>query len=67
VKNLSAGRLSPSGETPGCIIQELGYWILYEDGKAVDPLTVALSTRQEDKENPRISMAIDDMLEEYVW
>ena len=55
------------GETPGCIIQELGYYIPFRDLNAVDPLTVLLLISDEDKEDPRISMAIDEMLEEYVW
>ena len=65
--DLSLSMLSPSGEVPVCVVQELGYWISYEDGKAVDPLTVSLSISKDAKEDPRISMAIDEMLEEYVW
>lgn len=59
--------LSPAGETPGCAIQELGYQIRFGDGRAVDPLTVALSLTEEELADPRINMAADEMLEEYVW
>ena len=59
--------LAPAGEDPGCIIQELGYQIFFENGKAVDPLTVVLSISAEEKSDPRVSMAIDEMLGAYVW
>lgn len=65
--NLSNDQLALAGETPRCVIQKLGYWICYGDGKAVDPLTVALSISEEEKTDPRISLAIDEMLEENVW
>ena len=64
---LSNDMLAPAGEDPACIIQELGYRILFGDGDAVDPLTVVLSISDEEKSDPRVSMAIDEMLEEYVW
>lgn len=69
IKDISAERFEQigKGETPGCIIQELGYYIPFRDLNAVDPLTVLLLISDEDKEDPRISMAIDEMLEEYVW
>ena len=59
--------LVPDGEDPACIIQELGYQILFGNGDAVDPLTAVLSIREEEKSDPRVSMAIDEMLEEHVW
>lgn len=65
--DLSNDNLVFAGETPRCVVQKLGYWICYGDGKAVDPLTVALSISEEEKTDPRISLAIDEMLEEYVW
>lgn len=65
--DLSADRLSSAKEIPGCVIQELGYRIPYENGAAIDPLTVVLSITEDEKEDPRISMAIDKMLEEHVW
>ena len=64
---MSEDRIAPAGEIPGCIIQELGYHILFEDRSAVNPLTVALSISKEELEDPRVNMAVDEMLEEYVW
>ena len=65
--DLSRDRIVPAGEDPGCLVQELGYHIPFEDGTAVDPLSVALSISEEDKSDPRVSTAIDEMLEEHVW
>lgn len=56
----------PKGEEPGCVVQELGYLIPFKDGKVVDPLTVALIMEKE-KEEPRINIALEKILEEYVW
>lgn len=56
----------PRGEDPGCVVQELGYLIPFMDGKVVDPLTVSLIMR-DDREEPRVSIALEEMLEEYVW
>ena len=65
--DLSAGRQTPAGEIPGCAIQEMGYQISFEDGSAVDPLTIVLGMGEEELSDPRVSMAIDEMLEEHVW
>lgn len=67
VLTLSDNELSPAGEIPGCVIQKLGYQIFFGNGIAVDPLTVALSLTEEQKSDPRIAKAVDDMLEEFVW
>ena len=64
---ITADKLVPAGEIPKCMIQELGYQILFEDGEAVDPLTTALTISEEERSDPRVSMAVDEMLEEYVW
>ncbi len=64
---ISKDMLVPAGEDPACIIQELGYQVPFENGDAVDPLTVALSISEEEKSDPRVSMAIDEMLEAHVW
>ncbi len=60
-------KLSEKDDTPACVLHELGYSILFRDGKAVDPLTVLLLVSDDEKNDPRIAMAIDEMLEEYVW
>ena len=59
--------LAPAGEDPACMIQELGYQVPFGSGDAIDPLTVALSISEEEKSDPRVSMAIDEMLETLVW
>ena len=64
---ITGDKIVPAGEAPGCIIQELGYRIPYEGEIAVDPLTVALSISEEEQSDPRVSLAIDEMLEEHVW
>ncbi len=46
--DISTGNRVLSGETPGCIVQELGYHIVFRDGKAIDPLTVVLSLTEEE-------------------
>jgi hypothetical protein len=45
----------------------MGYQIPFEDGSAVDPLTIVLGMGEEELSDPRVSMAIDEMLEEHVW
>lgn len=65
--DISADNRVPAGETPGCLVQELGYHITFQDKKAVDPLTVVLSLTEEELADPRVSMAVDEMLEEHVW
>ncbi|MCD8106050.1 MAG: hypothetical protein LUF35_13910 [Lachnospiraceae bacterium] len=56
----------PMEEFPGCVVQELGYVINYRGGGSVDPLTLCL-LMDEEREDPRVGKAIDEMLEEYVW
>jgi hypothetical protein len=56
----------PKGEVPGCIVQELGYLIPYNGGKVIDPLTTSLIMENE-REDPRVDKALDEMLEENVW
>lgn len=65
--DVSGNNLVPAGETPGCLVQKMGYHIPFGVESAVDPLTTALSISEEELTDPRVSMAIDEMLEEYVW
>ena len=65
--DVSKSALIPPGETPGCIVQKIGYWIEFGDGTKMDPLSVALSISEEDKKDPRVEKAVEEMLEEYVW
>lgn len=59
--------LSPAGKDPSCIVQEVGYMIRFANGSTVDPLTTSLSISEEDVADPRVSKAIDEMLEAHVW
>jgi hypothetical protein len=56
----------PKGETPGCVIQELGYLIPYNNATTIDPLTTSLILAPE-RSDPRLDQALDAMLEKYVW
>lgn len=58
-----------AGDVPACVIQEMGYLIPGKDEHihAVDPCSVYLSMREEAEHDPRTSMALDEMMEEYVW
>lgn len=64
---ISNDMLVPAGEEPVCVIQELGYQISFGDETAVDPLTAVLCISEADKDDPRVSMAIVEMLETNVW
>lgn len=65
--NLSTNKLVPAGEFPKCVVQKTGYWIPFAEGKAIDPLSTVLSLDEDERADPRVSMAIDEMLEKYVW
>lgn len=55
------------GEEIGCVVLELGYFIDFENKKGEDPLSVVLSLSDEEKQDERVSISINEMLEEYVW
>ena len=55
------------GEEIGCVILELGYFIDFENKALEDPLSVALSFTEAEKQDERISISINEMLEQYVW
>lgn len=55
------------GEEIGCVVLELGYFIDFENKKIEDPLSVVLSLSDEEKQDERVSISINEMLEEYVW
>ena len=60
-------KMMVSGETPKCVIQELGYCITSIKDGVVDPLSLVLILSDEEKRDPRVSKAVQQMLEEYVW
>ena len=55
------------GEEIGCVVLELGYFIDFDNKKIEDPLSVVLSLSDEEKQDERVSISINEMLEEYVW
>lgn len=55
------------GEEIGCVVLELGYFIDFENKKIEDPLSVVLTLSDEEKQDERVRISIDEMLEEYVW
>lgn len=54
-------------EEIGCVVLELGYFIEVDGNGMQDPLSVMLSMTKEEKEDERINISINEMLEEYVW
>ena len=56
----------PGGEK-GCVVLELGYFIDYKDKSLEDPLSVALSITQIEKQDERVDISMNEMLKEYVW
>jgi len=55
------------GEEIGCVVLELGYFIDFEDKSLEDPLSVALSLTETEKQDERVRISTNEMLEEYVW
>lgn len=55
------------GEEIGCVVLELGYFIDFENKVLEDPLSVALSLTEEEKQEERVNISTNEMFEEYVW
>jgi len=55
------------GEEIGCVVLELGYFVDFENRGAEDPLSVALTITEMEKQDERIRISIKEMLEEIVW
>jgi hypothetical protein len=55
------------GEEIGCVVLELGYFIDFEDKALEDPMSVALSLTETEKQDERINIQVKEMFEEYVW
>lgn len=64
---LKEHKTSPKGETPGCLVQEVGYIVPFGKGKNIDPLSLSLSLSDEDMSDERVEKSVREMLEEYVW
>ena len=54
-------------EEIGCVILELGYFTDFLGKGLQDPLSVVLSLTEEEQEEERVNISINEMLEEYVW
>ena len=55
------------GEETGCVVLELGYFIDFEHKAIEDPMSVALSLTEKEKQDERVKISINEMLEECVW
>ena len=51
----------------GCVVHELGYCIDFKGKGVIDPLTVYMSMSEEQKQDDKIKLYIDKMLNEQVW
>ena len=64
---LKSEQMAGYGEDAGCVVLELGYQIDFDGKETQDPLSVVLSLTPEEREDERVSISVDEMLEEYVW
>lgn len=55
------------GEEIGCVVLELGYFIDCKQKLTEDPFSVVLSLTDEEKQDERVMISINEMMEEYVW
>ena len=55
--------LIPEIESPVMVLQVMQYDLDYHDNHVVDPLTAVLSISEEDKADPRVDAAINEVLE----
>lgn len=54
-------------EEIGCVVLEVGYFTDFLGKGLQDPLSVVLSLTEEEQEEERVDISINEMLEEYVW
>ena len=64
---IKAARQVQLTDDVGCVVLELGYFIDFDGKGTQDPLSVSMSVTAAEKEDERIGISIDEMLEEYVW
>jgi hypothetical protein len=64
-KSLQIGDIPcvPKGEVPAEVIQVVQYDIPFGDGTVIDPLSAILSLSEEEKKEPRVEAAIDEIVE----
>ena len=65
--NIKSYRQISVGEEIGCEVLEVGYFINFQDKEIQDPFSVMMSLSEDDMEDERVQICIDEMLEEYVW
>lgn len=54
-------------EEIGCVVLEVGYFTDFLGKGLQDPLSVVLSLTEEEQEEERVDISINEMLEDYVW
>lgn len=55
------------GEEIGCEILELGYFIDFRAKQVQDPLSVLMSLSEDEMDDERVQICVNEMLEGYVW
>ncbi len=55
------------GEEIGCVVLELGYFIDFTDTAVEDPISVVLSLTEAEKQDERVNLSVNDMMNGYVW
>lgn len=57
----------PEREQPMALIQVMQYAVHFRNGDATDPITAFLSLKKQDREDPRVTDALNEILEEQVY
>lgn len=60
-------RLVHQGEEIGCVVLELGYFVDFKNKSVEDPMSVALSLSEIERQDERVNISVREMFEEYVW
>lgn len=55
------------GEEIGCVVLELGYFLDFWNKAVEDPMSVALSLTETEKQDERVEISINEMFKEYIW
>lgn len=68
-KNLNIEKFEqvPESEQPLILLQVMRYTVRFPNNAAVDPVTAYLALDETEKQDPRIKMAFNEILEEYVY
>lgn len=58
----------PEDEQPAVLIQIMYYMIFFgKDKAAIDPITAYLTLKEEERQDPRIELAWEEIMEEYIY